>query len=59
MVFGCTGLIFLTGAQIQFITVDQLNQILRYRRMGPRSAGSPAMSSSAAMAASSASWCRS
>lgn len=33
ILFGCTGIIFLTGALVQFITVNQLNQILGLRRM--------------------------
>jgi voltage-gated potassium channel len=30
---GCTGMIFLTGALVQFITLNQLNQIFGLRRM--------------------------
>ena len=33
IVFGCTGVIFLTGALVQFITLNQLNQILGLKRM--------------------------
>ena len=33
IVLGCTGMIFLTGALVQFITLNQLNQVLGYRRM--------------------------
>jgi voltage-gated potassium channel Kch len=33
IVFGCTGVIFLTGALVQFITLNQLNQILGHKRM--------------------------
>ncbi|MDR3539008.1 MAG: NAD-binding protein [Acetobacteraceae bacterium] len=33
IVFGCTGVIFLTGALIQFITLNQLNQVLGLKRM--------------------------
>jgi voltage-gated potassium channel len=33
IVFGCTGMIFLTGALVQFITLNQLNQIFGLRRM--------------------------
>ncbi len=33
IVFGCTGMIFLTGAIVQFITLNQLNQIFGLRRM--------------------------
>src|SRR5271155_958693 len=33
IVFGCTGVIFLTGAMVQFITLNQLNQILGLKRM--------------------------
>jgi voltage-gated potassium channel len=32
-VLGCTGMIFLTGALVQFITLNQLNQIFGLRRM--------------------------
>ena len=28
IVFGCTGMIFVTGALVQFITLSQLNQVL-------------------------------
>ncbi|MGA3000351.1 MAG: NAD-binding protein [Acetobacteraceae bacterium] len=33
IVLGCTGMIFLTGALVQFITLNQLNQIFGLRRM--------------------------
>ena len=33
IVFGCTGMIFLTGALVQFITLNQLNQFFGLRRM--------------------------
>jgi voltage-gated potassium channel len=33
IVLGCTGMIFLTGALVQFITLNQLNQMLGFRRM--------------------------
>jgi voltage-gated potassium channel Kch len=33
IVFGCTGMIFLTGALVQFITLNQLNEILGIKRM--------------------------
>ncbi len=33
IVFGCTGMIFLTGALVQFIALNQLNQIFGLRRM--------------------------
>jgi len=33
IVLGCTGMIFLTGAIVQFITLNQLNQIFGLRRM--------------------------
>jgi voltage-gated potassium channel len=33
IVFGCTGMIFLTGALVQFITLNQLNYIFGLRRM--------------------------
>lgn len=33
IVLGCTGVIFLTGALVQFITLNQLNQIFGLRRM--------------------------
>jgi voltage-gated potassium channel Kch len=33
IVLGCTGMIFLTGALVQFITLNQLNQIFGIRRM--------------------------
>ncbi len=33
IVLGCTGVIFLTGALVQFITLNQLNQILGLKRM--------------------------
>jgi voltage-gated potassium channel Kch len=33
IVLGCTGVIFLTGALIQFITLNQLNQLLGLKRM--------------------------
>jgi voltage-gated potassium channel len=33
IVLGCTGVIFLTGALIQFITLNQLNQVLGLKRM--------------------------
>ncbi len=31
--FGCTGMIFLTGALVQLITFQQIQQVLGYRRM--------------------------
>lgn len=34
MVLGCTGVIFLTGALVQFITLSQFNQLLGLKRMG-------------------------
>ncbi len=33
IVFGCTGMIFVTGALVQFITLNQLNQIFGLKRM--------------------------
>ena len=33
IVFGCTGMIFLTGVLVQFITLNQLNQIFGLRAM--------------------------
>jgi voltage-gated potassium channel Kch len=33
IVFGCTGMIFLTGALVQFIALDQINQVFGLRRM--------------------------
>ena len=33
MVFGCTGMIFLTGTLVQFLTVSQLQQIFGMKRM--------------------------
>jgi Trk K+ transport system NAD-binding subunit len=33
IVLGCTGMIFLTGALVQFITLNQINQIFGLRRM--------------------------
>src|SRR5690349_14517963 len=33
IVLGCTGMIFLTGALVQFITLNQINQILGLKRM--------------------------
>jgi voltage-gated potassium channel Kch len=33
IVLGCTGMIFLTGALIQFITLNQINQIFGLKRM--------------------------
>ncbi len=36
IVFGCTGIIFVTGALVQFITVNQLTQILGLKRMNTR-----------------------
>lgn len=33
IVLGCTGMIFLTGALVQFITLNQLNQIFGFKRM--------------------------
>ncbi len=33
IVLGCTGVIFLTGALVQFITLNQINQILGLKRM--------------------------
>ena len=33
VVFGCTGMIFLTGALVQFITLNQINELLGVRRM--------------------------
>ena len=33
VVLGCTGVIFLTGALVQFITLNQINQILGLKRM--------------------------
>ena len=36
IVFGCTGMIFVTGALVQFITVSQLNLIFGLKRMNTR-----------------------
>ena len=36
IVFGCTGMIFVTGALVQFFTLSQLNQIFGTRRMNTR-----------------------
>lgn len=36
IVFGCTGMIFVTGALVQFITVNQLTQIFGLKRMNTR-----------------------
>ena len=33
VVFGCTGMIFLTGALIQFVTLNQIKEVLGLRRM--------------------------
>ena len=33
IILGCTGMIFLTGALVQFITLNQLNQVLGFKRM--------------------------
>jgi voltage-gated potassium channel len=33
IIFGCTGVIFLSGALVQFITVNQINQIFGLKRM--------------------------
>jgi voltage-gated potassium channel len=33
IVFGCTGIIFLTGAMVQFITASQLNKVIGLKRM--------------------------
>jgi voltage-gated potassium channel len=33
IVLGCTGIIFLTGALVQFITVNQLNKVVGLKRM--------------------------
>src|SRR4051812_14422993 len=33
IVFGCTGMIFVTGALVQFITLNQLNQLFGLRAM--------------------------
>ena len=33
IVLGCTGMIFLTGALVQFITLNQLNRMLGFKRM--------------------------
>jgi len=33
VVLGCTGMIYLTGALVQFITLNQINQILGQKRM--------------------------
>jgi trk system potassium uptake protein TrkA/voltage-gated potassium channel len=33
IVFGCTGVIFLTGALVQFITLNQINQVFGIKRM--------------------------
>jgi voltage-gated potassium channel len=36
IVFGCTGMIFVTGALVQLITVSQLTQIFGFKRMNTR-----------------------
>ncbi len=36
IMFGCTGMIFVTGALVQFITVSQLDQIFGIKRMNSR-----------------------
>ena len=36
IVLGCTGMIFVTGALVQFITVSQINQIFGQKRMNTR-----------------------
>ena len=36
IVLGCTGMIFVTGALVQFITLSQLNQIFGLKRMNTR-----------------------
>jgi voltage-gated potassium channel len=33
IVFGCTGIIFLTGALVQFITLSQINKVIGLKRM--------------------------
>src|SRR5436309_1048520 len=33
IVLGCTGMIFVTGALVQFITINQLQQVFGYKRM--------------------------
>ena len=33
IVLGCTGMIYLTGALVQFITLNQINQVLGVKRM--------------------------
>ena len=33
IIFGCTGIIFVTGALVQFITLSQLNQVFGFKRM--------------------------
>ncbi|WP_254070343.1 TrkA family potassium uptake protein [Acidisphaera sp. L21] len=33
IILGCTGVIFLTGALVQFITLNQINQVLGLKRM--------------------------
>ena len=33
IILGCTGMIFLTGALVQFITLNEINQIFGVRRM--------------------------
>jgi voltage-gated potassium channel len=33
IVFGCTGVIFLTGALVQFITLSQINKVMGLKRM--------------------------
>jgi voltage-gated potassium channel len=33
IVFGCTGIIFLTGALVQFITLSQINKVMGLKRM--------------------------
>ncbi len=33
IILGCTGVIFLTGALVQFITLNQINQMLGLKRM--------------------------
>ncbi len=33
IIFGCTGMLYLTGALIQFITLNEINKVLGHRRM--------------------------
>src|SRR4051794_23435704 len=33
IVLGCTGMLYLTGALVQFITMNEINKVLGYRRM--------------------------